>query len=156
MLTVCGPSTYQLLKSLLQPASRADKTYDELVQTLSNHFNPAPSAIVQRFKFNTIIRKSRESVVCYVAELKTLREHSGFGIEAEDEHFNSYLFQAPTRILQVVLTVHVNKAVLPLELDTKASLSVISEGTYKSIFNVTDQPTDVSLHTYIGEPLAIL
>ena len=40
LLTLCGPSTYQLLKSLLQPASPADKMYDKLVQTLNNHFSP--------------------------------------------------------------------------------------------------------------------
>ena len=48
LLTICRPSTYQLLKSLLQPASPADKTYDELDQTLNNHFSPVPSPIVQR------------------------------------------------------------------------------------------------------------
>ena len=53
-----------------------DKTYDELVQTLSS---PAPSAIVQRFKFNKRIHKSGESVITYVAKLKALREHCGFG-----------------------------------------------------------------------------
>ena len=84
LLTVCGPSTYQLLKSLLQPASPADKTYDELVQTLNNHFSPVPSSIVQRFKFNTRIRKSGETVAIYVAELKALGEHCGFGDQLND------------------------------------------------------------------------
>ena len=47
LLTVCGPTIYQLLKSLLQPISPADKTYSELLDVLSNHFNPTPSPIVQ-------------------------------------------------------------------------------------------------------------
>ena len=53
------------------------------------------------------------------------------------------------------MTVCVNKAVLPVELDTGASLSIISEDTYKSISSATDklQPTDVSLRTYTGETL---
>ena len=40
-----------------------------------------------------------------------------------------------------------------MELDRGASLSIISEGTDKSIFSVTDQlkPIDVSLCTYTGE-----
>ena len=64
----------------------------------------------------------------------------------------------PTKTNPIVLTVHVNKAVLPMELDTGASLSVISEDTYKSIFSVTDQlkPTDVFLRTYTGEALVVL
>ena len=54
----------------------------------------------------------------------------------------------------IVLTVHVNKAVLPMELDTGASLSIISEDTYKSICSVTDhlKPTC----TYTGDTLAVL
>ena len=79
LLTVCGPTTYQLLKSLLQPASPADKMYDELVQTLDNHFSPVPSPIVQHFQFNTRIRKRCVSVATYVAELKAFRENCGFG-----------------------------------------------------------------------------
>ena len=35
LLTVYGPSTYQLFKSLLKPATHADKMYGELVQTLN-------------------------------------------------------------------------------------------------------------------------
>ena len=52
-LTVCGPSTFQLLKSLVQPNTPKEKTYTELKEFLEKHFNPKPSSIVQRFKFNT-------------------------------------------------------------------------------------------------------
>ena len=70
-------STYQLLKSLLQPARSADKTYDELVQTLSNHFTFAPSVIVQRFKFKTRISKSGKSLLqwCNVSKYKNLNRY---------------------------------------------------------------------------------
>ena len=50
-----------------------------------------------------------------------------------------YVFPSKGKTNPIVLTVHVNRAVLPIELDTGASLSVISEDIYKSIFNVTDQ-----------------
>ena len=58
----------------------------------------------------------------------------------------------------IVLTVRVNKPVLPMELDTGVLLSIISEETYKSISSATDQlkPTDVSLCTYTGETLTTL
>lgn len=35
-----------------QTARPGDKTFDELVRLLKDHFNPKPSEIVQRFKFN--------------------------------------------------------------------------------------------------------
>ena len=45
-----------------------------------------------------------------------------------------------------------------MELDTGASLSIISEDIYKSVSSVTDQlkPTNVSPCIYTGETLAIL
>ena len=79
LLTVCGPSTFQLLKNLLQPNTPESKSYTDLVDLLKNHFNPTPSVIMQRFKFNTRTRKDTESVVTYVAELKRLDEHCEFG-----------------------------------------------------------------------------
>ena len=52
LLTVCGSSTFQLLKNLLQPNTPDSKSYADLVDLLKNHFNPTPSVIMQRFKFN--------------------------------------------------------------------------------------------------------
>ena len=45
-----------------------------------------------------------------------------------------------------------------MELDTGASLSVISEQTFQSIASPTDklQPTDITLTTYTGQSLSIL
>ena len=83
LLTVCGPSTFQLLKSRLRPGTPADKSYSKLVEVLGKHFNPGPSVIMQRFKFNTRARKESESVATYVAELKRLGEHCEF-----EENFN--------------------------------------------------------------------
>ena len=79
LLTVCGPATFELLKSLLQPSTTNDKTYSEIIKVLSDHFSPAPSVIMQRYKFNTRTRKDSESVATYVAELKRLGEHCQFG-----------------------------------------------------------------------------
>ena len=70
LLLYCGAATYNLLKNLLQPTSLNDKSYNELVKVLSNYFNPKPSTIVQRFKFNTSVRESGEYVASYVAALK--------------------------------------------------------------------------------------
>ena len=301
LLTVCGPTTYQLLKSLLQPISPADKTYSELLDVLSNHFNPTPSPIVQRFKFNSRVRQSGESVATYVAELKLLGEHCGFadrlnemvrdrlvcGINdphiqrrllqesdltykrafeiaqamevasrdihdlqkqsiptptvqhlQERRHTKRYtcyrcggnhtankcsflsaecracgklghiakvcrskskkmpkattgkhkqtsinsvvpnktppltpdpplhcdgqeaytLFTLPGKAKPIVLTVKINGSDIPMELDTGASVSIINEQIYRSIFHSTGplQPTDITLATYTGEALTIL
>ena len=79
LLTACSPSTFELLRSLVQPHKPSDKTYAELVTQLSEHYHPKPSEIVQRFKFNTRDREPSESVSSYVASLKSLAEHCNFG-----------------------------------------------------------------------------
>ena len=76
---MCGQSTFKLLKNLLQPNTPESKSYTDLVDLLSTHFNPIPSVIIQHFKFNTRTRKDNESVATYVAELKCLGEYYEFG-----------------------------------------------------------------------------
>jgi hypothetical protein len=44
-----------------------------------NHYNSAPSPIVQRYKFNMRMKKPGESVAKYVAALKALGEHCAYG-----------------------------------------------------------------------------
>ena len=42
LLSVIGPVTYKLLRSLLVPAKPGEKTYSELVAALSAHYSPPP------------------------------------------------------------------------------------------------------------------
>ena len=53
-----------------------DKSYNELLTLLKNHFNPAPSEIVQWFKFQS---RSRQTVAIFVAELRLIAQRSNFG-----------------------------------------------------------------------------
>ena len=41
-LAVIGPATYTLVRNSVSPDKPEDKTYDELVAALKNHFNPMP------------------------------------------------------------------------------------------------------------------
>ena len=78
-LTVIGPGPYKLLRSLLSPVKPTDKTYDELVKKLTEHYSPTPSEVMQRFRFNSRSRKTGESVAAYLAELRRLAEHCNYG-----------------------------------------------------------------------------
>ena len=73
-LSVIGPGPYQLLRSLLSPTEPSEKTFEELVAVLSDHYSPPPSEVMQRFRFNSRSRKPGESVAAYVAELRRLAE----------------------------------------------------------------------------------
>ncbi len=79
LLTVIGPATYKLLSNLIAPKKPGDESYAVLVKKLEDHFNPAPSEIVQRFKFNSRSRKPGESVSTYVAELRAIAAFCNFG-----------------------------------------------------------------------------
>ena len=61
-LSLCAPHMYQLIRSLLAPMKPTDKTLDELFALVKDNLEPAPSAIMQRFNFNTRSQKSDESV----------------------------------------------------------------------------------------------
>src|SRR5687768_9921029 len=62
LLNYIGRETYATLRNLLVPTKPIDKPYDELVQTLQQHFNPAPNPTAERFKFSSRTQNSNESV----------------------------------------------------------------------------------------------
>ena len=62
LLTVIGPTAYNLLRSLVAPAKPVEKSYAELIKVMQKHQSPVPSEIVERCKFNSRFRKESESV----------------------------------------------------------------------------------------------
>ena len=64
----------------------------------------------------------------------------------------------PTPFLPLMVTGMVIKKNIPVEVDTRAALSLISEDSLNSYFNLTEelQPKDVQLGTYSGELISAL
>lgn len=83
-LSVCGPKCYNLLRNLLTPVKPGDKTLAELCKVLEDYYTPAPSEIVERFKFNSRSRKKCENISCFVAELRKLAEHCNYNDHLEN------------------------------------------------------------------------
>ena len=52
-LTVIGAKAYKQLRSLIAPAKPGEKDFTVLAEAMKNHYTPAPSEIVQRFRFNS-------------------------------------------------------------------------------------------------------
>lgn len=84
LLSVIEPRTYRLLRSSESPSTPTDKSLAELSKLLEDHFNPKPSVIVQRFRFNSRNRKVGESVAQYLSELQRLSEHCQYGTVLND------------------------------------------------------------------------
>ena len=83
-LSVLGSKTYLLLRNLLTPETPKDKTFDELVTVLKEHFEPKPLIISERFHFYGREQAVNESISDYVVELRRLTTHCEFGAFLED------------------------------------------------------------------------
>ena len=79
LLACCGPATYSLICSLAAPHKPTEVPYKDLGELVQSHYNPRPSQIVQRFKFNSRTQQPGESIASYIAELLRLSEHCGYG-----------------------------------------------------------------------------
>ena len=84
LLSVCGAQTYKLMCDLVAPLKPKDKTFDELKDVVQKHLKPRPSAIVQRYKFNTRGQQHGESVACFVAGLRHIAHECNFGDQLLD------------------------------------------------------------------------
>jgi len=47
LLSICGASTYQLIRNIVSPAKPTDKTLDEIVTLMREHYFPKPSVTMQ-------------------------------------------------------------------------------------------------------------
>ena len=83
-LVSVGAKTYKLIRSLVAPADPKDKSYEELAKLVQDHYMPKPSAIVQRFKFNTRSQEPGENIAMFLAELRHLTEHCEFGTTLDE------------------------------------------------------------------------
>ncbi|XP_068712879.1 uncharacterized protein [Montipora foliosa] len=77
-LVSVGAKTYKLIRSLVAPEDAKDKSYEALAKLAQEHFRPKPSAIVQRFKFNTRSQQRGETIAMFLAELRQLTEYCEF------------------------------------------------------------------------------
>ena len=84
LLNIVGAETYQLMRNLTALAKPTAKSFDQLVKLVKEHHNPAPSVILQRFKFASRRQKPGESIATYLSELRRLSEHCRYG-ETLDE-----------------------------------------------------------------------
>ena len=79
LLAVCGPATFHRISSLLTPTCLESINFHDLVGEVKEFYDPKPSITVQRFQFNTRERAQGESIAVYVAALRKLGEHCGYG-----------------------------------------------------------------------------
>ena len=84
LLSTCGPSTYSRIRSLAAPDKPTALEYSALLELTKKYYNPQPSVIMQRYKFNSRNQKLDESISTYVAELRKLTEFCEYGESIND------------------------------------------------------------------------
>ena len=72
VISSCSVSTYHLIKNLLASRAPSKVELDELISTVTAHCKPPPSKIMQRYPFNTYIRRPHETISTYLANLKQI------------------------------------------------------------------------------------
>ena len=72
LLSEIGSDTYQLVRNLCTPDLPNAKSYAQITKLLSDHLAPTPNTIMERFVFNSRIRKEGESVTDFIASLRSL------------------------------------------------------------------------------------
>ena len=75
LLSVCGATTYKVIRNLVQQDKLDTTSYADIVKLVKEHYDPAPSPIMQRYRFNTRVRGEGESVATYVASLRDIAQH---------------------------------------------------------------------------------
>ena len=64
-LTTIGSKTYNILRDLLAPAKPSKLKFEELVETLRNHYEPKSIVIAERFHFHKREQHEGEGVAAY-------------------------------------------------------------------------------------------
>ena len=77
-LSTVGPHIYQLLHDLLSPTNPKDSTLEALFKQQTDHYEPKPIVIAERFIFYQRNQKLQESVTTYLAELRRLATNCKF------------------------------------------------------------------------------
>ena len=71
-LNSLGRQHYNLLANILSPEEPEQKTFDELVDLLTKHFQPPASVISERYSFQCRCQEPDESIADFVVGLKKL------------------------------------------------------------------------------------
>ena len=90
------------------------------------HYNPKPSVIVERFKLNSHNRQDGESVAAYVAQQQGKLQSANM-VNEEKVTKRKNIGKEHSHNKPIYISVKLNKQVTQMQVDTGASVSIISE-----------------------------
>ncbi|KRX44072.1 Transposon Tf2-9 polyprotein [Trichinella murrelli] len=78
LLSSCSSALFKLVESLLSPAKPVERSFDEIISVLNDHFAPQPSEIVNRHIFYQRKQQPGETVAEFIADLRRLAQDCNF------------------------------------------------------------------------------
>ena len=135
-LTVVGPATYRLLKTLASPQKLDEFEFSQLVDLAMSHYNPKPSPIVKRFEFNSRCQREGESIAAYVAEVRKIAEHCQFGTVLNDMLRDRLVCGTRNKVIQRRLLVETS-----LTFDKAIEMALAAEAAEKDSLRLSGATT---------------
>jgi len=135
LLSVIGGRAYELLRSLTAPVKPADKTFEELCDTLDRHLAPQPLVIAERFRFHRRNQNAGESVAEFCVAIQKLSEHCRFGTTLNDA--------LRDRLVCGLVNEHIQRKLLveaDLTYDRAKAIAIAAEMAVKDAVELRHQP----------------
>ena len=79
LLSSIGDATYELSGDLCAPDKPNTKTFEELVEKLTEYFQPTPTVISELYKFHLRSQQTGETAIEYIAALRRLAKNCALG-----------------------------------------------------------------------------
>ncbi len=118
------------------PGKPADKTFDELCETLERHLAPKPLVIAERFRFHKRNQQAGESISDYCVAIQKLSEHCEFGTTLRDA--------LRDRLVCGLLNEHIQRKLLvevDLSYDKAKAIALAAETATKDAEELRKQPS---------------
>jgi len=103
LLHYVGPTPFDVLCDRLAPRSPFEITYDTLITTLKEFYDPPPLEIAENFKFYQRKQKDGESIQKFLAALQKLSIHCKFGDYLKTALRNQLVFGMTAKRIQARL-----------------------------------------------------
>ncbi|XP_072145332.1 uncharacterized protein [Dermacentor andersoni] len=164
-ITAIGKRPYKTLKDLLLPAKPEDKSFNEIVAVLREHYSPGSKVIAERFKFNRRYQVEGETISAFAVELRHMAARCEFGPFLDDALRDRFVAGLSDASIQASL---LKKKELSFEtaydLARSAELAAkesrgfrpASENTFLDEDVHPPVKTGLQLRTYGGAPLEIV
>ncbi|XP_047995710.1 uncharacterized protein LOC125233675 isoform X3 [Leguminivora glycinivorella] len=84
LIAVMGDEAYELLSNLTSPKKPGEMTYKEVIKIMSDHIEPKPSFMAERYRLRQRRQGDKETVAQYLADLKKMARYCDFSTALED------------------------------------------------------------------------